>query len=274
MSADADHQHVLSDTRNGVLTLTLHNPDRRNAWNPTMEATYFSLLEEADHDAEVRAIVVTGTGDMFCPGMDTQNLSETADTGTLVFAHRRPQTSAHRVRKPMIAAVNGGCAGIGLVQALSCDVRFASTEARFSTAYARRGLPAEYGTSWLLPRLVGVENALDLLLSGRVVGADEAKAMGLVSRVVPPTELLDAAQEYATDLAVHCSPRSMAAIKRQVYGDLSRPFGDAVVQALSLMREFAGSDDFAEGVASFVEKRTPRFPGLDPTSRIDGDLGY
>jgi enoyl-CoA hydratase/carnithine racemase len=244
--------------------LTLNNPSRHNAWNLDMEARYFALLDEADDDPGVRAIVVTGTGAMFCPGMDSQYLTEAASAGTVERAQRRPQMYALSIRKPMIAAVNGGCAGIGFCQALACDIRFASTDARFAAPYTRRGLPAEYGMSWLLPRLIGVEHALDMLLSGRAVPAREAKDIGLVSRVVPANEVLGAAQGYAAELARYCAPRSMAAIRQQVYGDLSRQFGAATERSLDLMSEFARSEEFAEGILSFVEKRPPRFPGLEP----------
>jgi enoyl-CoA hydratase/carnithine racemase len=265
---------VLIDVAAGVCTLTLNNPARRNAWSRAMEERYFSLLDQADGDPEVRAIVVTGAGTSFCPGLDTAALAEGAARGTLELRERRPQSYAMRVRKPMIAAINGACAGIGLMQALHCDVRFAAQGAKFTTAYARRGLPAEYGSAWLLPRLIGLENALDLLLSARVVEADEARALGLVSRVCARESLLADAQAYARDLAVHCSPRSMAAIRRQVYGDLSRSFSESMVHTLALMSEFAGNPDYAEGVASFVEKRVPDFPGLDPGFRAPGDRGY
>src|SRR5947209_13431122 len=215
-------EYVLRDVQAGVCTLTLHNPDRRNAWNVVMEEQYFTLLDEADVDPDVRAIVLTGAGPSFCPGLDTQRLGALAGEGTLDLSERRPQTYPLSIRKPMIAAINGACAGIGLMQALACDVRFAARGARFSTAYARRGLPAEYGSSWLLPRLIGVERALDLLLSARTFTAEEAHEMGLVSRLCPPDDVLGAARSYAADLAAHCAPRSMAAIRRQVYGDLSR----------------------------------------------------
>ena len=258
----------------GVCTLTLDNPERRNAWSVAMEEQYFALLDEADADPGVRAIVVTGAGTTFCPGLDTQRLSVASKAGTLDLSGRRPQTYPLRIRKPMVAAINGACAGIGLMQALACDVRFAARGARFTTAYARRGLPAEYGSSWLLPRLIGLENALDLLISGRVVEADEAKGLGLVSRVVEPERVLPEAQAYARDLAEHCSPRSMAAIRRQVYGDLSRTFGESMVHTLALMQELAGNPDFAEGVASFVEKRPAAFAGLDPSFHVPGDRGY
>jgi enoyl-CoA hydratase/carnithine racemase len=265
---------VLRAVDAGVCTLTLHNPERRNAWSVAMEERYFALLDQADADPDVRAIVVTGAGTTFCPGLDTQRLSAAAGEGRLALGVRRPQTYPLRIRKPMIAAINGACAGIGLMQACNCDVRFAARGAKFTTAYARRGLPAEYGSSWLLPRLIGVENALDLLLSGRVIEADEAKALGLISRVCDPASVLTDAQEYARDLAEHCSPRSMAAIRRQVYGDLSRDFSASMVHTLALMQDFAGNPDFAEGVASFVEKRPPKFEGLDPAFRVPSDRGY
>jgi enoyl-CoA hydratase/carnithine racemase len=271
MSSD---DQVLYAVDGGVCTITLNNPERRNVWNPVMEERYFSLLDHADSDPGARAIVVTGTGTFFCPGLDSEKLAATAESGRLPLQHRRPQTYALRIRKPMIAAINGACAGIGLMQALACDVRFAANGARLSTAYARRGLPAEYGSAWLLPRLIGVERALDLLLSARTFTAEEAKELGLVSRVCDPAEVLAEAQAYASDLAQNCSPRSMAAIRRQVYGDLSRTFPESMVHTLATMQEFAGSEDFAEGVASFVEKRPPNFAPLDPWFALLSDRGY
>src|SRR5580700_552737 len=187
---------VRYEVTGAVCTLTLDNPDRKNAWNPDMEREYFSLLDRAASDREVRAIVVTGTGSSFCPGLDSRRLADAADGAGLHLEGRRSQHYALTIPKPMVAAINGACAGIGLVQALVCDVRFMARGARLSTAYAKLGIPAEYGLSWLLPRMIGVERALDLLLSARRVDADEAERIGLVSRVCEPDVMLAEAWDY------------------------------------------------------------------------------
>lgn len=269
-----DDDPVLSSLHESVLTLTLHRPKRHNAWNMDMERRYFGLLKNADSNPDVRAIVVTGHGNSFCPGADVTQLADMRGASDLAMELRTPQAFPLTIRKPIIAAINGSCAGIGLVQALLCDLRFAADGARFSTSYARRGLPAEYGLSWLLPRMIGVENALDLLLSARTFEAQEAKELGLISRLCDPDSVLAQAQLYAADLARHCSPRSLAMIRRQVRGDLSRRFDESMVQTVTLMREALGSDDFQEGVASFIERREPNFAPLDANFRIPADLGY
>jgi enoyl-CoA hydratase/carnithine racemase len=275
----------------GVALLTLDRPERLNAWTAQMEHEYFGLLEQCAHDEQVRAIVVTGAGRGFCAGADMQQLQALGDaaggnggageaaggsngeagaagdsTGAgespPVF-ERRPQSFPLTIPKPIIAAVNGACAGIGLVQALMCDLRFAAEGAKLTTAFARRGLIAEHGISWMLPRLVGPARALDLLLSGRVVFAEEAHELGLVNRVLAPDRLLETTLEYARELAIHCSPASMAAMKRQVYADLERTLPDALATANELMFASFTAPDFVEGVASFVERREPRFAALD-----------
>jgi len=259
MGADLVRYHADA----GVATITLHDPDHKNAWGLDMERRYFELLDVATLDDAVRAIVVTGSGRYFCPGLDTARLAGVAGGGGLDLVDRRPQHYAPSVPKPMIAAVNGACAGVGLVQALVCDVRFVARGARLSTAYARRGLPAEYGLSWLLPRLIGTERALDLLLSARVFEAEEAVALGVASRLCEPDDVLAAAVAYAQDLARLCSPRSMAAVRRQVWGDLSRTYSEANDVWLDVMRQYnPDNPDFVEGVASFTERREPRFAAL------------
>jgi enoyl-CoA hydratase/carnithine racemase len=175
---------------------------------------------------------------------------------------RRAQSFPLTVPKPVVAAINGACAGIGLVQALMCDIRFAAKGAKFTTAFARRGLVAEHGISWILPRLVGPARALDLLFSARVVLAEEAYELGLVNRVVEPDRLLDETLAYAADLAANCSPASMAIMKRQVYAAFEQGLGEALDEANGLMLESFGRDDFREGVQSFVEGRPPAFPPL------------
>jgi enoyl-CoA hydratase/carnithine racemase len=258
---------VLRSDADGVCTLTLNNPERRNAWTVPLENRYFDLLDEADADDDVRAIVLTASGKTFCPGLDAGRLTEiagTTDGPKLDRSGRRPQAYPLSIRKPLIGAINGSAAGMGLMQALNTDVRFCSSKARFSTAYAKRGLPAEYGSSWILPRIIGLENALDLLLSSRIIDATEAKAMGLVSRVVEPDEVLPRAQGYAAELASICSPASLAAIRQQIYGDLSRTLDEAVTEAHGLLEHLLEGADFAEGVASFLEERPAAFPPLGP----------
>lgn len=253
---------VLRDLDQGVLVLTWNRPQRNNGWTIELEDEYFGALVEAAANPDVRVIVVTGAGRSFCPGLDMQALAA-ATSGTALSARRRwPMNLARSVPKPVIAAVNGACAGIGLIQALSCDVRFAASTAKFTTAFARRGLPAENSISWMLPRLIGTGNAMDLLLSARVVPSAEALQLGLVNRVLEPDDLLPAALEYAHDLAAHCSPKAMAAIKQQVLADWEVSSEHSRLSALVTVSELVAGADFAEGVASFTDKREPHFDGL------------
>jgi enoyl-CoA hydratase/carnithine racemase len=257
---------VQMQVEDGVALLTLNRPDRLNAWTTEMEHAYFAMLEQCGEDEQIRAIVVTGAGRGFCAGADMQELQALGD-GTLrasdaAVQERRPQSFPLSIPKPIIAAVNGACAGIGLVQALMCDLRFAAEGAKLTTAFARRGLVAEHGISWILPRLVGPANALDLLLSGRVVFAEEAQTLGLVNRVLAPDRLLETTLDYARELVVNCSPASMATMKRQVYADLDHRLPDALAEADRLMLASFTAPDFVEGVTSFVERRDPRFATL------------
>ena len=229
-----------------------------------MEDLYFDLLEECASRTDVRAIVVTGAGRGFCAGADMDWLKATGETGSSGsdLQTLRPQTLPLTIPKPIIAAINGPCVGVGLCQALMCDVRFVADDAKLSTAFARRGLIAEHGISWLLPRLVGTGRALDLLLSARIVLGDEAAAMGLANRALPHEQVLRHALEYAAELATSCSPTCMSTIKSQVWGDLERGVAEALHDADRLMVATFTSHDFSEGVASFREKRTPEFAGV------------
>lgn len=244
-----------------VAVLTLNRPERRNGWTPDMERDYFELLDEVDRDPRVRVVIVTGAGNTFCPGVDSARLNGL--TGKpLDMSGRRSPVRAWALRKPLICAINGACAGMGLVQALLCDVRFAARGARFTTAFARRGLAGEFGITWLLPRVVGQERAADLLLSGRVFDADEALSLGVVSRVVESGELLPAARAYAADIAANCSPASLALIRHQLHADGQTDLDSALRRAYLAMDAAAASADFQEGMNSFLAGRPPEFPPL------------
>jgi enoyl-CoA hydratase/carnithine racemase len=269
---------VLKEVRDGVAVLTLNRPDRLNAWTQEMERVYFDMLADCAGAEEVRVIVVTGAGRGFCAGADMQDLQGLGDqakgaernagagengAGEAAMQHERtPQTFPLSIPKPIIAAINGPCAGIGLVQALMCDLRFVAEDAKLTTAFARRGLVAEHGISWILPRLVGPARALDLLLSGRVLLGREAAALGLANRSYVPEALLEQTLSYARALSVQCSPASMATIKAQVYAALDQTLPDALADADRLMLASFAAPDFVEGVSSFVERREPSFAPL------------
>ncbi|KUI20550.1 enoyl-CoA hydratase [Mycobacterium sp. GA-1285] len=253
----------------GVAVLTLNRPDRMNGWGGGLAGTFYERMDDAEADPAVRAIVVTGSGRAFCAGADMGDLTtisaatvDAADTDVGKLVGARHPHFLMGMRKPVIAAINGACAGMGLTLALACDVRFAAEGAKFTTSFARRGLIAEYGISWMLPRIVGTGVAMDLLLSGRVFFADEAARLGVVNEVVAAEELLPRTIGYAEDIAANCAPSSLAVIKQQVYADTMRDVFDASDHAEKLMHESMTRPDFLEGITSFFEKRTPNFPPL------------
>jgi len=255
---------VLVDSADGVATVTLNRPDKLNALTPEMQVRYVEALHSLDDDPDVRVVVVTGAGRGFCSGAD---LGELADIGTQLRSAPDPSrlpTAALKTRKPLVAAVNGPVAGIGFALMLSTDVRFIAADARVSTTFARLGLVAEYGLSWLLPRVVGTGNAIELLMSGRIIDADEALQMGLVKEVVSDQPVLDRALAWAREVAAGCSPRSLAVMKRQIYGDLDRPWDDSLQRALTLMVGSFDWGDLPEALTARAEKRSPNFPGLRP----------
>jgi enoyl-CoA hydratase/carnithine racemase len=261
---------VLYEVREtGVALVVLNRPERMNAWGDGLASAFYAAIDRAEADAAVRAIVITGSGRSFCAGADMGNLSTIGagvdgvagkDVDKLV-GERHPNFLT-TLRKPVIAAINGACAGYGLTQALMCDVRFAAAGAKFTTSFPRRGLIAEYGISWILPRVIGWGAALDLLLSGRIFLAEEAAELGMVKEVVAHDDLLPRAIAYAEDIAKHCAPSSLAIIKRQVYGDVMQSLFEASGQAEKLMGESMLRSDFIEGITSFFEKRPPNFPPL------------
>jgi enoyl-CoA hydratase/carnithine racemase len=255
---------VLYDVdEHGVLVLTLSRPGRRNMWTVTMEDEFYAALDRASSDERVRVIVVTGAGQTFCPGLDPDVL-DSIRGGSRYTTNRRPQTYATTVPKLIIGAVNGACAGIGLAQALCFDYRFAVEGAKFTTAFSKRGLPAEDASAWMLTRLVGPAHALDLLASGRVFLADEAERLGVVQRVSRPGEVLGDAVAYARDLAAAASPVAMAMIKSQVWRDCETTMEQARVRAQYLLTQAKAQPDFQEGVRSLTEKRAPSFGPYQP----------
>ncbi|HWI71362.1 MAG TPA: serine hydrolase [Baekduia sp.] len=252
---------VLWRMEGAVGVLTLNRPDRLNAWTPAMGVRYHELLERAAADPEVRAIVITGAGRGFCAGADMEVLDAIAADAPPI-QDQRPHSVLRDIPKPVIAAVNGAAAGMGLVVAGMCDLRFAADDAKLTTAFARRGLVAEYGLAWVLNDLLGSARALDLLLSARTLLAPEALALGLVDRVHPRDEVLSAAIAYATELAERSSPWSMAQVKFQVHAAQTGGLAEAEALAEALMEESFTRPDLPEGVASYLERRPPRFPPL------------
>jgi enoyl-CoA hydratase/carnithine racemase len=272
-------QQTLYHVADRVATITLNRPDKLNAWTAVMEGEVRAAISEAERDNDVRVIILTGAGRGFCAGADISLLSSVAEQG--LDKKRRAQALKNSgrklkgvrpdfqrkysyfpaVAKPVIAAINGPVVGLGLVIALYCDLRFASDAARFGTAFARRGLIAEYGMAWMLPRLVGVPNALDLLFSARMIDAAEALRMGLVNQVYPQDVLSEKVREYARDLASGVSPRSMRVIKRQVYDAMFQSLAETFEISEREMVASLLSEDFKEGVAHFLEKRAPNFQG-------------
>jgi enoyl-CoA hydratase/carnithine racemase len=269
------YEQILYEVKDPIATITLNRPAQLNAWTQRMAAEVKHAVARAEADAGVVVIVLTGAGRGFCAGADLGDLKAISDgqrreevPAELLAEPGDPEVGASfrgtytyllSVRKPVIAAVNGPCAGMAVPIALCCDLRFASDRAVFTTAFSRRGLVAEWGISWLLPRLVGPAHALDLLFSARRIGAAEAERMGLVNRVIPHDELPAFVRSYAEDVAAHCSPTSLRIMKRQVYQHLTESLGHAEREAIQLMVESFDRPDFREGVLSFLEKRSPRF---------------
>ncbi len=270
---------VLYDVAQRIATVTLNRPDRLNAYTASLGEQLRAAMRRATDDAGVRVIILTGAGRGFCAGADMHNLAAGTASGGASLAAENPQAlpppfdassstdyqTAHSyfpaVPKPIIAAINGACAGLGLVYALYCDQRFAAAGAKFTTAFAPRGLIAEHGISHTLPRLVGLSKALDLLVSARKFDADEALRLGVVDRVLPPDALMAATRAYALDLADNVSPRAMAVIKRQLWAVGQQSMREAIeVGNREMLASFA-SADFKEGVAHFVEKRPAAFTG-------------
>ncbi len=278
------YEDILYNVQSRIAVITLNRPDKLNAWTAAMQASVKRAIVAASKDENVGVIVITGAGRGFCAGADMANLQqirpqnwndrELAQADRSVEVESRPDLgpdiSKHctgrfgylmSIRKPIIAAINGPCAGIGLVFTLYCDLRFASSEAKFTTAFAQRGLIAEHGISWLLPRIVGTAHALDLLFSARKFGADEAARIGLVNRAFPQEAFMTSVTEYARHLVDNVSPRAVAVMKAQVWKALFQDLNEAIAVGDSEMQKSFATADFKEGIAHFVEKRAAKFTG-------------
>jgi len=269
------YEQITYDVSEPIATITLNRPHALNAWTTRMGAEVQHAMAKAEKDPAVVVIILTGAGRGFCAGADLKDLKAMSlgegDNGvppelaaspgdpTMGDDFRGTYTYPMSIPKPVIAAINGPIAGMAVPIALACDLRFASEQAVFTTAFSRRGLIAEWGVSWLLDRLVGPAHALDLLLSARKVDAREAERIGLVNRTLPHDELMPHVRNYATELATYCSPTSMATMKRQIYRDLSERLGPAEKESIRLMFQTFTQPDFREGVVSFLEKRPPQF---------------
>jgi len=261
-----------------IATIMLHRPERMNAWTGRMHAEYRHCLQVADRDANVGVIVVTGAGRGFCVGGDSEALQGHVakggyDPGTPArLAQPGFGTSAEfdasfayhfGLSKPVIAAINGPVAGVGLALACFADIRFAAAGIKMTTAHGKLNLPAEYGLSWLLPRMIGLTRANELLLTSRPFLAEEALAIGLVNAVHPVAELLPHTYAFATNMIATVSPNSLRQTRWQIYRDLHRDVGESVRDSEALLATMTKERDYAEGVAAFVEKRKPAWGGLD-----------
>lgn len=259
-----------------IAVIALNRPQRMNAWTGRMHAEYRWCLAQAETDPTVRAIVITGRGRGFCVGGDAEALAGHVrkggyDPGTPAELERagygiQPEFDASfayhfGLSKPVLAAMNGPAAGVGLALACFADLRFAAAGAKFTTAHGKLNLPAEYGLSWLLPRMIGLTRANELLLSSRAFLAEEALAMGLVNAVWPADEVLDRTLDYARDLLRRVAPGSLRQTRWQIYRDLHRDVAASVEDSEALLRQMMREPDYAEGVAAFLEKRDPRWAG-------------
>lgn len=281
-----DLKTTLYTVEDRIATITLNRPHRGNAWTGRMHTEYRYLLDQADKDPGVGVIILTGSGERFCVGGDSQALDGHSkkgsyDAGTPAdivtpgsdefapFAEDFAYQFA--LSKPVIAAINGAAAGVGLVMACYADIRFAVPGAKLTTAHGPLNLPAEYGLSWLLPRLIGGARALELLLSSRKFLTDEAHQIGLVHRLVAPEDLLKETRTYAADMIARVSPEALRQSRRQTYLDFHRDVGASVREANALLSAMVKQSDYKEAIRAFIEKRPANWGEGEPASPIKSE---
>ena len=266
----SNYQTLRTDVTAKVATIWLNRPEHRNSFSPDMTRELHEAFARFEADDGVRAIVVTGAGKYFSAGADLGRRggstfsrtpeAESPDATGTAQRERTERTEPRRMRTPIIAAMNGSAVGMGITLPVSWDIRFAAADAKYGFVFTRRGLVPEAGATWMLPRLVGVSQAMELLLSGRIFSGAEGAAMGLFSRALPADEVLPAAQEFARDLAASTSAVSVAATKALVYNGLGqdREYSHAVEH--QVFRWMGNQPDAREGVTAFLEKRAPDWP--------------
>ena len=271
------YEEIIYEVEDPVATITLNRPDKLNALTGRTMAELRHAVADAEQRSDVVGIVITGAGRGFCAGLDMNTLQaisagdssamgsgdvESSNPGDSSMGSEYqlgPFTYLLTVRKPVIAAVNGACAGLGFSLAIFSDMRFASEKAVFTTVFSHRGLVVEHGNSWMLPRLIGPGRALDVFWSGRKFDGAEAFQLGIANRVTSPDSLVEEASEYIRTLAAACSPTSIMHMKQQVYRQLNQPLGEAMRETNRLQDESSRWPDLKEGVASFMERRPPKF---------------
>ncbi len=270
------YQDIIYAVDDPVAVITMNRPDKLNAFTARMLAEIRHALAAAEKDEQVVGIVLTGAGRGFCAGMDIGSLDDmssgaqgeredlsslAADVGDPAMGENFTVTYSYllSVRKPLLAAINGACAGLGFVFAMLADMRFVERNAKFATAFSQRGLIAEHGVSWILPRLIGTGRALDILWSSRKFDGEEAERLGTAERLVESGESSTEACNFIKQLAASVSPTSLKIMKAQVYRHLNMPLGEAMSETNEWMAESLQQPDFKEGVRSFIERRPPQF---------------
>lgn len=268
---------ILYDKSDRIATVTMNRPDKMNAWTGKMGLEMRQAMLDADRDDNIGSIIVTGAGRAYCAGADMGGLSEIsqgrASAGTAFQApqddlpagtrpdYRTQYSWIMALKKPVIGAINGACVGMGFTLSLYQDIRIASDKARMGLIFTQRGLAIEHGSSWMLPRIIGATRAMELAVTGRLVDAQEALAIGLVNRVVPHDKLMETAREVAGHIASNCSPLGVAQAKKMVWEHLFTDLATAIKENDAAVQVMTKSADFKEGVKAFMEKRSPRFTG-------------